>query len=199
MRLASLVLLAMLPFAGCSSEPLDAVPTTRPPESTTTTAAVDEPGTSAATTSTPAATSTPSSAMDTNQLAEGSGCTPGDGALPDGSWFGYVEAASAGSVDFDLACWFTGDAANAAALEDGETEVPVPNDYYVRNQNRVLRSVPVADGAKVVWLEDPDPSRPTTSDYLTWRAARDGRTYLPGVWLTVAGGEVTEINEQYVP
>ena len=199
MRLAPVVFLAILPFAGCSSEPLDAVPTTGPPESTTTTAAVDEPGTSAATTSMPAASSTTSTVMDTNQLAEGSGCTPGDGALPDGSWFGYVEAVSAGSVEFDLACWFSGNAANAAALEDGETEVPVPNDYYVRNQNRALRSVPVADGATVVWLEDPDPSRPTTSDYPTWRAARDGRTDLPGVWLTVAGGEVTEISEQYVP
>lgn len=198
MRTALLVFLVALPFAGCSSEALDAVPTTGPPESTTTTAAVDDPGTSAATTSEPAS-STSSSVVDTDQMAEGSGCTPGDGALPDGSWFGYVEATSAGSVEFDLACWFSGDAANAAALEDGETEVPVPNDYYVRNQNRALRSVPVADGAKVVWLEDPDPSRPTTSDYPTWRAVRDGRTYLPGVWLTVAGGEVTEISEQYVP
>jgi hypothetical protein len=132
-------------------------------------------------------------------FASRSGCTPGTVELPDGEFFGFVDDATAAAIMFDLACWFTGTAAEQAAAEDGE-ESPPPNDYYVRNVNVTLRTVPVATGAEVGWLpETGDPTTATTVDYLTWLAERESRDFQPGVWLTVADGLVTFVEEQYVP
>jgi hypothetical protein len=52
------------------------------------------------------------------------------------------------TVTVDLVQWFTGEAATKAAAEDGE-ESPPPNDYYVRNVNPRLRTLPVASGARL--------------------------------------------------
>ena len=139
--------------------------------------------------------------IDTNTLASGSGCTPGTGDLPDGEWFGLVADASAGEVEFDLACWFTGDAAIAASAEDGE-ESPPPNDYYVRNTNPALRTISVADDAQVVWLANVgDPASELTIAYPGWLVEREvrGVDLQPGVWITIVGGEAVRILEQYVP
>ena len=60
--------------------------------------------------------------------------------------FAYLTEVVADLVVADYAQWLTGDAANQAALEDGaigEGET-VPNDYYIRNQNPQLRTLPVA-------------------------------------------------------
>jgi hypothetical protein len=128
-----------------------------------------------------------------------SGCTPGTDELPDGEWFGYVAGATPADVSFDLACWFSGPAAEQAAAEDGE-ESPPPNDYYVRNVNAMVRAVPVAAVAEVSWLPNTgDPTTATTVDYATWLAQRDSRDFQPGVWLTVTDGSVTFIEEQFVP
>ncbi len=131
--------------------------------------------------------------------AEGSGCTPGPGSLPDGTWFGYVTVADADGIEFDLACWFTGDAATRAAEEEGE-ESPPPNDYYVRNSNETTRDVPVADGTQVIWYPNfGDPTTEATIDYQLWLTEAEERDFMPGVWIEVSGGEVVEIAEQWVP
>ena len=132
-------------------------------------------------------------------FASGSGCTPGTTELPDGEWFGYVGDVTATDLTFDLACWFTGPAAEQAAAEDGQ-ESPPPNDYYVRNVNTTVRTAPAAAGAEVKWLPNTgDPTTATTVDYVTWLAERESRDFQPGVWLTVADGMVTFVEEQYVP
>jgi hypothetical protein len=133
-------------------------------------------------------------------LAEGSGCTPGtNDSLPDGEWFGYVSGAAASALDFDLACWFTGDAAALAATEDGE-ESPPPNDYYVRNVSPALRTLDVESDVAVSWLPNPgDPSTETTITYADWLTDRTTRDFQPGVWLTIGGDDITQIREQYVP
>jgi hypothetical protein len=136
--------------------------------------------------------------LSTNERALGSGCTPGTTDLPDGRWFGYVTEAMTDSVTFDLACWFSGSAAVDAAAEDGE-ESPPPNDYYIRNQNEMLRSVPVASGTSVTWLPTGDPADAMTISYEEWVVQRPGRQYLPGVWLLVTDGAVVLIDKQYVP
>jgi hypothetical protein len=142
------------------------------------------------------ATTAPSG--DTNDLANGSGCKPGDGVLPDGDWFGYAMERAAGSLEFDLACWFDGDAAIQAAAEDGE-ESPPPNDYYVRNVNEQTRQVPVGDGVEVVFYPDGDPSNETTVEYGEWDALVVERGYELGVWIVVEEGEISGITEQWVP
>ena len=162
------------------------VPTTTAPTSTT------SPNTTASSTST--------TAPDTNSFAEGSGCSPGTtGSLPDGEWFGYVAAATTGELEFDLACWFAGDAAADAAAEDG-AESPPPNDYYVRNLNDMLRTLDVAGNAGVRWLPNAgDPSTAELVTYPDWLTGRAERDYQPGVWLVIEDGAITDIQEQYVP
>jgi hypothetical protein len=103
-------------------------------------------------------------------------------------------------MDFDLACWFTGEAAGVAAAEDG-AESPPPNGYYVRNNDSTVRSLEVGSAAEVVWYPNfGDPSTEAAIGYGEWVAAWPSRG-LPaiGVWVTVDGGVVSAIAEQWVP
>lgn len=172
--------------------------TTTAPEPTTTTSRPETTTTTTASTTTTTAPST-TTTLDTNSLAEGSGCTPGTpDTLPDGLWFGLVADAGGDEILFDLACWFTGDAAVLASAEDGE-ESPPPNDYYVRNLNPDLRALPVAADAEATWVAmEGDPTSAVTTGFPDWVTARSG-TYPFGVWLTIDGGEVTVLEEQWVP
>ncbi len=131
--------------------------------------------------------------------AGASGCAPGAGALPDGVWFGYVRAIGSTTVELDLACFYFGDIAYTEGAEDGEE---VNNDYYVRNVNPTLRTVPVATVATVYEIEA------TSGGFLTvpfvdWPVDPSGYIACPsdwcGVWLFVNGGDATEILEQYIP
>lgn len=135
----------------------------------------------------------------TNKRASGSGCMPGSDTLPDGRWFGFVNAADEPALSFDLACWFTGSAAVEAAAEDGE-ESPPPDDYYIRNDNEQMRQVPVVSDAMVACLcSDTDATGLIAMSYLEWLTAREGRGYQPGVWIEVTDGVISQIEEQYVP
>ena len=131
--------------------------------------------------------------------AGGSGCAPGAGQLPDGVWFGYVPTIGATSVDFDLACLYVGDIAYAKGAEDG---VEVDNDYYIRNVNPTLRTVPVAASATVYEIDGSSIGF-LTVPFADWPVDPAGYIACPsnwcGVWLFVNGGEVTEILEQYFP
>lgn len=136
----------------------------------------------------------------TLERATGSGCSPGaTGQLPDGRWFGYRTSSDGESLSFDLACWFSGRAAEAAAAEDGE-ESPPPNDYYIRNLDDRERLVPVDPSAVATWLPSPgDPSSATTISYSEWNAAQLDRPLRPGIWLTVRAGMIVAIEEQFQP
>lgn len=168
-------------------------PTTTAPEPTTTSAA-ETTTTSAAPTTT---TTTTDSVLDE---AEGSGCTPGEGDLPDGEWYGGVADAEGNTLDFDLACWFTGDAAARAAAEDGE-ESPPPNDYYVRNANPTIRTLTVADDVEVVWYPElGNPNSEATTTFADWvDGLSDRGEFIPGIWVEIEDGEVARIREQWVP
>ncbi|MEP6477643.1 MAG: hypothetical protein ABJC60_10255, partial [Actinomycetota bacterium] len=64
--------------------------------------------------------------------------------IEDGKHFVFVKTATTGTpgtLRFDLAYLLTGEEANQAAQENGD-EVPVPNDYYIVNDNPKLRTVP---------------------------------------------------------
>ncbi|HEX6146346.1 MAG TPA: hypothetical protein VF083_06160 [Acidimicrobiia bacterium] len=201
-RRVTTVVLAALLLASCnggaespdSSSTTITTPTT---ESTSTTAGVTTTASPATTSSSPSTTSPPTTEPDG---PSGSGCSPGDAAsLPEGEWFGFVEATSATGIEFDLACWFTGQAAIDASAEDGE-ESPPPNDYYVRNESTLTRSLPVSPEVPVVWYpEGGDPTTETLVDFETWAEAVVERGFMFGVWLDVIDGEVHEIREQWVP
>lgn len=192
--------------------------TTLPPPTTVATTTTAGPTTTAAptaTTAAPAATTTtvatttttggpyevgvpdlyPLTALPGSGGAGGSGCAPGAGPLPDGVWFGYVEAIGATSIEFDLACFYFGEIAYTEGAADG---VEVANDWYVRNVNPTLRTVPVATGATVYEL-DAGYVGFLTVPYPDWPADPAGLSEWDFFWLFVNGGEVTEILEQFVP
>ena len=52
------------------------------------------------------------------------------------------------TITFDLIQFFTGEAATKAAAEDGQGS-PAPNDYYIRNVNPRLRTLPVRADAPI--------------------------------------------------
>jgi hypothetical protein len=127
--------------------------------------------------------------------------------LEDGRHFVYVTSGSrledgSSEVEFNLAYFYTGDEAAQKAAEDGNDSA---NGYYIVNDNDLLRTLPLADDVEVryipvdaccelqpgnvdAWLEAVLATNPT--DY--------GGTDVPW-WLTVDGGEITRIEQQYLP
>jgi hypothetical protein len=103
------------------------------------------------------------------------------------------------TVTVDLVQWFTGAAATKAAAEDGK-ESPPPNDYYVRNVNPRLRTLPVAAGARLTLTRQTlgqggDATAGVEVDLA--RLAASGRRHL--FWATVQGGRILRLEEQYLP
>ena len=138
--------------------------------------------------------------------AAGSGCSPPGSQLPDGIWFGYLHEVKASAVVFDLACFFAGDDASAAALTDGEPEPP--NSFYIRNENAQLRRVEVATQAPVYVIVAPPDSDLTLAeaslgDFTTVADAYNASFVCPGefcgMWLYINNGEATQIVELYLP
>ncbi len=77
-------------------------------------------------------------------------------ALEDGRHFGYIKSAQVTAqpqlIIFDLAYLLTGDEANQAAADRG-LETPVPNDYFIVNDNPKLRVLPVAADMRILLLD----------------------------------------------
>jgi hypothetical protein len=135
--------------------------------------------------------------------ALGSGCAPGAGPLPDGAWFGYATAWNATGIDFDLACFYSGNAAAAQASAHND-ESPPPNDYYIVNDASTTRRVDVAadtiayrSAVEGVGLE-----RTTYADFVA-NAGPSSNVACPGsscsVWVFVNNGRVTEVMWQFFP
>jgi hypothetical protein len=105
------------------------------------------------------------------------------------------------TITFDLVQFFTGDAATRAAAEDGK-ESPPPNDVYIRNVNSRLRTLPVAADAPITANTLTAQSSgsatknvPLTLDELAGYFPADADPF----WITVAGGQVTRMAQQYLP
>ena len=146
---------------------------------------------------------------ETTDGPSGAGCTPGDRTtLPDGWWAGQITSVDEAGVDLDLICFFTGEAATAAAAEDG---AEVTNDYYVRNN--VARTFPVdfasGTGPATCVGTNAEPFDCQVDDVLTLyrTTATTGTTVLDGttlvpfplVWVHVSGGVGNYIFMQYTP
>lgn len=188
------------PDAGVTVTTGPSATSTAPPIVTTTSPPVVTTASTLGTSTTPPTDDGPPGSMPAPADGpSGSGCSPGDAAiLPEGEWFGFVTATSATGIEFDLACWFSGEAAIDAAAEDGE-ESPPPNDYYVRNQNTQTRSLNVSSDAQVLWYPTGDPTSEEEVSFEEWVEGVAGRGFPFGVWLDVIDGEVLGIREQWVP
>ena len=124
--------------------------------------------------------------------------------IEDGRHFVFVKRAKDGSVTFDLAYLLTGKDAAQAAKDAGQ-ELPVPNDYFIVNDNPKLRTVPVAGGAKIMvydWSKCCDDYTSITFDEFAGYIASptdDFHGTLSPYWLRVQGGQIVKIEEQYLP
>jgi hypothetical protein len=106
------------------------------------------------------------------------------------------------TITFDLIQFFTGDAATKAAAEDNE-ESPPPNDYYIRNVNPRLRTLPVAADApitvNVLAAQTTGSATKDVSVTLAKLASYFPNSGTPPFWLVVEQGQVTRIAQQYLP
>jgi hypothetical protein len=129
----------------------------------------------------------------------GSGCTPQSSSLPDGKWFGQLKAVdtTAGTVGLDLECLFVGDAANVAAAADGQTEIPVANDHYIRNENDTVRTQPAVSEVAVGVLGAG--GNATAYEATASGLSSAGVLIDHPVWLQVQDGWVIAIQEQFFP
>lgn len=180
---------------------------------TTSTSAVATTTTAAPTTAAPTTTAAPRPSPATLPLRipvstdgtspNGDGCSPEEGdALPDGLWFGTFTVDGDG-LAIDLACFYTGEAADAAALEDDPAaEVPVPNDYYVRDQVARTYPVPLGEGTLTLALDQGGAS----TDFLAPAPEAAGAVAAVEAsavpfrgWVLVLDGVATVVQQQYLP
>jgi hypothetical protein len=132
-------------------------------------------------------------------------------SLQDGRHFGYVRAVDvdAGTIEFDLAYFLSGKEANAAYHAAGGTG-PVPNDYFVVNDNPRLRTLALAPDAHLRLLDWNHCCETFFDGDLALFAqaieeqgdVNDGGVIYRGQsqwWITIEHGVVTEIEEQYSP
>ena len=145
-----------------------------------------------------------------------SGCAPQSAVLADGRHFGYVRSvdtsASPPTIAVDTAAFLTGDEADRAAVKAGTVTEgeEAPNDYFVRNEHSLVIEMPVADGVRVRRIQ----CAPECADDLpgtfegfaaafeaggTPSLADEYRGAASQYWITVEGGEVVAIEEQYLP
>ncbi len=129
--------------------------------------------------------------------------------LEDGRHFGFIRSVDvpAQTMRFDLAYFLMGDEANQAAAEHGD-EVPVPNDYYIVNDNPKLRTLAVSPDVEV-WVIDwadccdlvSGEVQPFMDAFATkhhaWDALYSGSE--APYWVTVQDGRVVKIEVQYLP
>ncbi len=181
--------------------------TTAAPTTTTTTTSTTTTTTSATTTAAPTTTAAGSPFVYAGFPevfggpldAHGSGCAPGPGALPDGIWFVFAKGWTSSSVEFDLACFYSGDAATAEAAARGE-ESPPPNDYIITNDSPTLRTMPVAAGAIGHKLDNNvELEAVPFADFIADPGDFQACFQFCLMWLYVNNGEVTEVVSQYVP
>jgi hypothetical protein len=157
--------------------------------------------------STPTQTSEPSGSSEPSASGTPEPSGPESPILADGHHFVYVKTAfrradGSARVRFDLAYFYTGAKAEAAAADHGDEVV---DGYYIVNDNPRLRTLPIADDVEVgyvpvsnccelqpgnvdAWVEAVLATNPT--DY--------AGTNVPW-WFTVEGGRITRIEQQYLP
>jgi hypothetical protein len=161
---------------------------------------------------TPTPTATVSASPTPSVLASSPTPTPSASpALAEGRSYGYIKSVDATNKElvFDLAQFFTGDAANKAAQEDGVIGPgeSVDNDYYIRNVNTKLRIVPIAPTAVIEiiqWSNCCDHTlKPTLATFAQAFPGPGPTDDFHGpdssYWLTVKNGAIVKIEEQYLP
>jgi hypothetical protein len=133
-------------------------------------------------------------------------------SLEDGRHFGYLRSvdADARTIEFDLAYFLSGKEADQAYQEATGNTGHVPNDYFVVNDNPMLRTLLLAPDVRLRLLDwnhccetffDGDLA-PFAEAIGEQTDVTDGDLIYRGQsqwWITIENGVVTEIEEQYSP
>jgi hypothetical protein len=136
---------------------------------------------------------------------------PGGEEQPDDTSFVQLTDLEGGEdgpaiVAYDLASFLTGQEADDAAAERG-LETPVPNGYFIVNDNAKLRKAPLADDFSVKYI--PEGSAQTTpvkahqAQFLGWLSGSVQTDFPPKDtswwWITMHDDEIVLIKQQYLP
>lgn len=136
-----------------------------------------------------------------------------DADLEDGRHFVYITAVDivdhGMGIQFDTAEFLTGAEANEAAIAAGAIEEggSVPNDYFIVNQSKRTAALGFADDVEVYIETTSQDGMPglATADTLWLACAFEGENFVEESrdrgpwWITVKDGEVTKLEEQYLP
>jgi len=191
--IASALLIAGLAVAGCGGNQPDqsSAPTAKPPTVSAPPTVTTPPATNAPPIKAPPATSH-------HSTSEGV-------VLTDGRHPVYIRTVDPDSrkITFDLIQFYFGDDATREAAKDHK-ESPPPNDYYIRNVNPRLRTLPVRADATVTvntlaagYTGSAIKNVGVSLDRL--EVMLDFRGYSPPFWITARSDQVIKIAEQYLP
>jgi hypothetical protein len=157
--------------------------------------------------STPSQTSEPSGSSEPSSSGTPEPSASESPVLEDGHHFVYVKKASVSDsgkvkIRFDLAYFFTGAKAEAAAADHGDEVV---DGYYIVNDNPRLRTLPLADDVEVEYIPESNCCELQPGNIDAWIEAISATnptdyagTNVPW-WFTVEGGQITRIEQQYLP
>jgi hypothetical protein len=136
---------------------------------------------------------------------------PGGDTLPDGRYFVQLADIQGGEegplqLQYDLAYFLTGEEANQAA-DDRGLETPVPNDYFIVNDNPKLRLTPLEGVYSVKYIPQgsglSSPVKAHEAQFLGWMGESVQTDFPPKDtswwWITIENGSVTKIQQQYLP
>jgi hypothetical protein len=187
---AAVALLASLALAGCGQARSD-----RPAAPTTAAEAEGGSGTDGGTGGGGATGTTTGTPPATNS---------GQVVLADGRHPAFLKDVDLASrtIVIDVVQFFTGTEAAKAASQDGQ-ESPPPDDYYIRNANKRLRSLPVLPTARItVNVLAGDETGDATKDLpidLAKLASYFPSDISPLFWVTVRGDQIAALQEQFLP
>jgi hypothetical protein len=160
---------------------------------------------------TPSVTATNEPSAEPTESPEPSGSeTPKPSESPvleDGHHFVYVTSASrledgTSEVEFDLAYFYVGERAEREAAERGDEAA---NGYYIVNDNDRLRTLPLADDVEVDYIPVGVCCDLQPGNIDAWLEAvlQTNQTDYEGKnavwWFSVEGGQITKIEQQYLP
>jgi hypothetical protein len=133
-------------------------------------------------------------------------------ALEDGRYFGYIKtvdlSGDSSSIVFDLAYFLMGDEGTKAAIEDGYIRKGegLDNDYYIRNNNPLLRTLSLSAGASLEVVDWAHCCESVTGDLQAFADSfgpeMSGSAYRgpsSPYWITIEGGRIVLVEEQYLP
>jgi hypothetical protein len=186
-------LVAGVAVAGCGGNQPDqrSAPAAKPPTVSAPPAVTTPPATKA-----PAITTPPTTSRHSTSKAV---------ALADGRHPVYIRTVDPDSrkITFDLIQFYFGDDATREAAKDHK-ESPPPNDYYIRNVNPTLRTLPVQADATITVNTLAAGYTGSATKNVNVQLYRleillDARGYSPPFWITVRSDQVVKIAEQYLP